>query len=156
MDSIRKVFAFRLKELRGAATQEAFAERLGIALRSYQKLEAGNVPQRKTLQTLVRALGLKSETALFVDPDIEITKPVPAEPTPRQALEALAGFLDQSELKPKSPLRIRAERALAAIDEPYLGLVVHDLEATAGIEPAQPMGNHEDPKPLHSNRKAKR
>jgi hypothetical protein len=37
--------------------------------RTYQNMESGNVPQKKTLAQIVKRLGLKSETVLFLDPD---------------------------------------------------------------------------------------
>lgn len=70
MDNIRKVFAYRLKERRGDLTQEAYSAKLRIPLRTYQKFEAGVVPQKKTMAALVRKLGLVSETPLFQDPDL--------------------------------------------------------------------------------------
>jgi transcriptional regulator with XRE-family HTH domain len=70
LDSIRKVFAFRLREFRGNRTQDAFAEQLDLSKRTYQELESGNVPQKKTLLKLVKKLGLASETPLFLDPDL--------------------------------------------------------------------------------------
>lgn len=74
MDPIRQVFAYRLREKRGARTQESFSALLGIPLRTYQKMEAGNVPQKKSLQVLVERLGLESETALFADPELGSSK----------------------------------------------------------------------------------
>jgi transcriptional regulator with XRE-family HTH domain len=74
VDSIREVFSWRLKRLRGDKTQEEFSARLGIPLRSYQNMEAGNVPQHKSLYRLVEKLALKSETELFQDPDRENPK----------------------------------------------------------------------------------
>lgn len=80
MDSIRKVFAYRLRELRGAMTQDEFSEKLGISKSGYQKMEAGSVPQKDTLKQLARKLGLPSETPLFQDPDLGSRSAPPADP----------------------------------------------------------------------------
>jgi hypothetical protein len=41
-----------------------------MSLRTYQDLEAGNIPQAKTLQKIVERSGLESETVLFMDPEV--------------------------------------------------------------------------------------
>lgn len=87
MESLRKVFAYRLKAAKGTRTQAEFAEVLEMSLRTYQELEAGNIPQRKTVAKIVEKLGLKSETELFLDPDL--IRP----PTPEQALKVLEEFV---------------------------------------------------------------
>lgn len=67
MDTIREAFAFNLKLKRGKRTQAEFAEFLGLPLRTYQKIEAGNVPQRATMKQLTLKLGV-SEVELVQMP----------------------------------------------------------------------------------------
>jgi transcriptional regulator with XRE-family HTH domain len=85
LDSIRKVFAYRMKEARGDRTQEVFAERMGVSVRTYQEWEAGNVPQKATLAAIVEKLSLPSETMLFRDPDF-------GKPSPSEALAVISNI----------------------------------------------------------------
>jgi transcriptional regulator with XRE-family HTH domain len=107
LDSLRKVFAYRLKEFRGDRTQSDFAEFLDLSLRTYQELEAGNIPQRKTMSKIVERLGLKSETPLFMDPDLIETAP---KPTPTEALAVLSEAI-------KTPQSDELAKANARINE---------------------------------------
>lgn len=114
MDSLRKVFAYRLKELRGDETQAQFAERLDLSLRTYQELESGNIPQRKTIAKIVERLNLASETALFLDPDLIEKAP---RPSPEEALDVLA------ELIRKPAVPIETQRGLTVPADPLLARI---------------------------------
>lgn len=82
LKTIQEVFAFNLKRLRGERTQQKMAEVCGVAYPSYQRMEAGDIPQRPNLEKLAKGFGVP-ETALFKDPDL-------ARPTPEEALLVLA------------------------------------------------------------------
>lgn len=70
MDKIRKVFAFRMRELRGKKKQVPFCEEIGVPITTYQTWEAGRIPHEDQLENLIEKLGIESETRLFMDPDI--------------------------------------------------------------------------------------
>jgi len=87
LETIEQVFSYNLKRLRGKATQAAFAEKIGVPLRTYQHFESGGiVPQGATRQALAQKIGV-GETALFLDPDL-------VEPTPGELIEYLRRALD--------------------------------------------------------------
>lgn len=125
MDSIRKVFSYRLKELRGDLTQEAFSEKIGFKLRTYQSFEAGVVPQKETLAELVKKLGLRSETELFLDPDL-------TQPSQAQALEVITKALRGPALAPAELNQIIAdfsEKELRMLAESAKGIKEHRSES---------------------------
>lgn len=41
MDSVRKIFAYNLRELRAKRTQTQVADAIGVGLREYQRMEGG-------------------------------------------------------------------------------------------------------------------
>jgi transcriptional regulator with XRE-family HTH domain len=71
VETINKVFAHNLRALRGPRTQSEVAEAIGISLRGYQRLEAGILPRPGLRKKLVAVLNVRSETQLFVDPDLQ-------------------------------------------------------------------------------------
>lgn len=92
-----------------------FSARLGFSLRTYQKFEAGSVPQKATLSKLASAIGV-SETALFLDPDlIPGGPPHSLEDCLRVVSEAALGTA--SERTPADPLMASLERTLPVLDK---------------------------------------
>lgn len=88
LGTLEEVFAHNLRTLRGALTQAEMAERAGVPLRSYQKMESAEVvPHADTRKMLASNLGV-SEPSPFLDPDL-------TEPTPEQALEVLRKLVEK-------------------------------------------------------------
>lgn len=85
LDTLEKVFAHNIRKLRGKQTQAEMAERLDMPLRTYQKFEAGNIPQAATRHELALKLGVP-ETALFLDPELSA-------PTAAQVCDVLSAAL---------------------------------------------------------------
>lgn len=132
LDSIEKVFSENLRRLRGERTQAEIAELAGVPLRSYQKAEAEQIPRPENRRALVRAFGLKSETELFVDPDLFPSAP---SPTPAEALEVLAREIG----KPKLVLSPVAAELVAAItdasgDEAKMALLAGRVGEILGLD----------------------
>lgn len=66
-DKARGQHIKRLRESR-RLTQQAMAEKLGIAYRTYQTWEAGTMPEWSNLERLATALGVRAEELIGEDP----------------------------------------------------------------------------------------
>lgn len=64
--TLEEVFAENLRKFRGTRTQAELAELVGTPLVTYQRWEAGSIPQGPNRAALIKALGVP-ETHLFVD-----------------------------------------------------------------------------------------
>ena len=71
LKTIKEVFSYNLRRLRGKRTQEEISAAAGIPYRTYQDMESGVIPREKWvhLERLARFHAVP-ETALFLDPDL--------------------------------------------------------------------------------------
>lgn len=96
--TIREVFAFNVKELRGSRSQEDVADATGIPWSTYQTYEYGTIPQKHShLEALAKFHGVP-ETRFFLDPDL-------TKPSTNQVIEAVTQSLLKTENTQKTPIK---------------------------------------------------
>jgi transcriptional regulator with XRE-family HTH domain len=94
LKTIEKVFAWRLRDLRGKRTQQQVSDETKIPLRTYQTMEDGRIPKKKAnLEAIAKYYGVP-ETFLFIDPDLKLTGSTPVQsPT----IESLTRVIEDQE-----------------------------------------------------------
>jgi transcriptional regulator with XRE-family HTH domain len=81
--------AARIRQLRGAASQQEFARRVGITREHVSRLEAGTQPGTDVLRRLAEATGVSVDFLLGVGPARREAAPAADEVTWQEALEPL-------------------------------------------------------------------
>jgi transcriptional regulator with XRE-family HTH domain len=95
LETIDKVFARNLREMRGDKRQEDVAHESKVPWRSYVRLEKGTIPRNRAhLKRLATYYGV-TETRFFLDPDLATKQPA-TDLSVEKALEVLRRALETS------------------------------------------------------------
>lgn len=120
LKTIREVFAYNLRELRGDRTQAEISESADIPFRTYQDMEGGTLPVKKWdhIASLSKLHNV-SETRFFLDPDL-------TKPNTNQIIEAVTSALSGKTTIQKTVVKQPEITALISIlstlDDPELAL----------------------------------
>jgi transcriptional regulator with XRE-family HTH domain len=111
LETINKVFALNLRNLRGDRNQEEIAELAKVPTRTYQRYEAGVLPKRRQITArLARALKVP-ESRLFLDPDAM------PKVTPAQAVDVILRYIKDTTLSDDARELVRLFGELGELDK---------------------------------------
>lgn len=133
LETINKVFAHNLRELRGSRTQSDVAEQIDMPLRTYQHLEAGKIPKTRKYLAALAEFHDVSEPRLFLDPDL-IKKEIEKRSNPAEN-SGPGGLLRAAAVVVSAPVGVEIIVALAELsakDQAQLSIVLRAINGLLG------------------------
>lgn len=148
MEKLKKSVGIRAQSIRerhGFKNREQLAEILGVHNNTVGFLERGETWLSPEMAVLYR-------DKLGIDPAEFLTeKPVIIKPTPRDAVQVLAEFIDKNDIF-KSPLLNQASSLLSEITEEDLPGVIGFLKTTVAKDEAVRSGLLDEPGPVKKSK----